>query len=110
MTIGLPGMAECAGGRPNSPGGQNGVLVACLASPNCVSSRAAGEGHCIAPLAFGVAPDAAFAGLKQFLVHRSDAPVIEVRSASRPGYSDLGKNRRRIEEIRSRFLATEIKP
>jgi len=30
---------------------------------------------------------------------------IEVRSASRSGYSDLGVNRRRVEELRRRFLA-----
>jgi uncharacterized protein (DUF1499 family) len=29
--------------------------------------------------------------------------LIEVRSASRLGYSDLGKNRRRLEEIRQQF-------
>jgi uncharacterized protein (DUF1499 family) len=28
---------------------------------------------------------------------------IEVRSASRTGYYDFGTNRRRVEEIRSRF-------
>lgn len=32
-----------------------------------------------------------------------DVPVIHVRSASRTGYSDLGVNRKRIEEIRKRF-------
>lgn len=31
--------------------------------------------------------------------------TIHVRSASRVGYSDLGANRRRVEEIRSRFDA-----
>jgi len=31
------------------------------------------------------------------------AGVIQVRSASRLGQSDLGVNRRRIEEIRRRF-------
>jgi len=31
--------------------------------------------------------------------------VIQLRSASRLGYSDLGKNRSRMEEIRSRFTA-----
>jgi uncharacterized protein (DUF1499 family) len=31
--------------------------------------------------------------------------TIQVRSASRVGYSDLGVNRRRVEEIRSRFDA-----
>jgi len=30
--------------------------------------------------------------------------VIHVRSASRSGYWDLGKNRQRIEEIRREFL------
>jgi uncharacterized protein (DUF1499 family) len=32
-----------------------------------------------------------------------DAPQIQVRSASRLGYSDLGVNRKRIEAIRTRF-------
>jgi uncharacterized protein (DUF1499 family) len=32
---------------------------------------------------------------------------IHVRSASRLGYSDLGKNRARMEEIRSRFSEAE---
>jgi len=32
---------------------------------------------------------------------------IHVRSASRRGYSDLGKNRSRLEEIRGRFAGTE---
>ena len=30
--------------------------------------------------------------------------VIHIRSASRIGYSDLGVNRRRIEEIRTQFM------
>ena len=30
--------------------------------------------------------------------------IIEVRSASRTGYSDLGVNRKRVEEIRRRFM------
>ena len=30
--------------------------------------------------------------------------IIEVRSASRTGYSDLGVNRKRVEEIRQRFM------
>lgn len=35
------------------------------------------------------------------------AGVIHVRSASRLGYSDLGANRRRIEDIRRRWTATD---
>ena len=34
-----------------------------------------------------------------------EAGVIQVRSASRLGYSDLGANRRRVEEIRAAFQA-----
>jgi len=36
-----------------------------------------------------------------------DEPVLHVRSASRVGYSDLGADRRRIEDIRNRFAASE---
>ncbi|MFZ5563911.1 MAG: DUF1499 domain-containing protein [Thermodesulfobacteriota bacterium] len=36
-----------------------------------------------------------------------DEPFIQVRSASRVGYSDLGANRRRIEHLRQRFAASE---
>ena len=34
----------------------------------------------------------------------ADEKIIHVRSASRTGYSDLGVNRRRIEELRKAFL------
>jgi uncharacterized protein (DUF1499 family) len=36
--------------------------------------------------------------------------VIHLRSASRLGYSDLGKNRSRVEEIRNEFSNEERKP
>ncbi|MBV5316443.1 MAG: DUF1499 domain-containing protein [Desulfobulbaceae bacterium] len=42
----------------------------------------------------------------EFLLDRTNK-VIHVRSASRLGYSDLGKNRSRLEEIRRQFLALE---
>jgi uncharacterized protein (DUF1499 family) len=42
----------------------------------------------------------------EFLLDRARR-VIQLRSASRVGYSDLGKNRRRMEEIRARFAAAE---
>ena len=45
----------------------------------------------------------------EFLLDRAGR-VIHVRSASRVGYSDLGKNRSRIEEIRRRILPVEAKP
>jgi uncharacterized protein (DUF1499 family) len=138
MAIGLLGMVGCAGERPQNLGSKDGLLSACPASPNCVSSQADDGKHRIAPLAFSGDPDAAFARLKQVLGRRADTAIIEekagylrvelrttlfvddgefmldrsrsviqVRSASRLGYSDLGKNRSRMEEIRSQFLAAE---
>ena len=44
----------------------------------------------------------------EFLLDRAHK-VIQVRSASRLGISDLGKNRRRLEDIRRQFLALEGK-
>lgn len=44
----------------------------------------------------------------EFLLDR-ERKVIHLRSASRLGYSDLGKNRRRIEEIRAAFSHGEQK-
>jgi uncharacterized protein (DUF1499 family) len=140
MTIGLLGMAGCAGERPQNLGTMDGLLAACPSSSNCVSSQAADEGHRIAALTFSGDPDAAFARLKLVLGRRSDTSIIDerpgylrvelrttlfvddaeflldrthsaiqVRSASRLGYSDLGKNRSRMEEVRSQFLASEVK-
>lgn len=44
----------------------------------------------------------------EFLLDRAHK-VIQVRSSSRLGISDLGKNRRRLEDIRRQFLALEDK-
>ncbi|WP_448874889.1 DUF1499 domain-containing protein [Desulfobulbus propionicus] len=44
----------------------------------------------------------------EFLLDRTNK-VIHVRSASRLGYSDFGKNRSRLEDIRGQFLALEGK-
>lgn len=103
MAIGLLGMVGCAGERPQNLGTKDGLLLECPSSPSCVSSQADDGKHRIAPLAFSGDPDEAFARLKQVLGRR-------VRSASRLGYSDLGKNRSRMEEIRSRYIAAEGKP
>jgi uncharacterized protein (DUF1499 family) len=134
MTILAALLTACAAERPKNLGVKDGVLAACPASPNCVSSFAGDEGHQIAPFSFVDDPTAAFARLTQLLRQRSDATIIEagggylrvelrttlfvddaeflldeekkvihLRSASRLGYSDLGKNRRRIEEIRAAF-------
>ena len=134
-------LAACSGERPINLGARDGLLTACPASPNCVSSQAADDKHLIAPLLFTGDPDAAFARLKRALGQRRDTTIIEdlpdylrvelrtvlfvddgeflldrthsaihVRSASRRGYSDLGKNRSRMEEIRNEFANEEKKP
>jgi len=129
-------IASCAGERPKSLGVNNGNLLSCPSSPNCVSSQATDDDHRITPLSFGADPDSAFRILKQILSSRRDtkimaeeagylrvefhttfftddgefllerdSKVIHVRSASRIGYSDFGKNRSRIEDIRRDFEA-----
>lgn len=45
----------------------------------------------------------------EFLLDRAEG-VIHIRSASRLGYSDFGKNRRRMEEIRRQFTGTSPTP
>lgn len=45
----------------------------------------------------------------EFLLDRAQR-VIHLRSASRLGYSDLGKNRSRMEELRREFSNEEKKP
>lgn len=127
-------LAACSGDRPNNLGVKSGLLAACPASPNCVSSQVAEERHGIAPFTFSGDPDAAFARLAKLLKNRVDTKIVEaadsylrvefrtrffvddgeflldrerniihLRSASRIGHSDLGKNRSRIEEIRRDF-------
>jgi uncharacterized protein (DUF1499 family) len=127
-------LAACAGERPDNLGVKGGLLAACPASPNCVSSQADDSGHRIAPLVIIGEPDAAFARLKLVLGRRADTSVVDespdylrvelrtvlfvddgeflldrtqrvihIRSASRLGYSDLGKNRSRMDQIRKEF-------
>lgn len=43
----------------------------------------------------------------EFLLERG-ASRIDMRSASRVGYSDLGKNRKRLEGIRSKMVAAGV--
>ena len=138
LALGLLGLFGCAGERPNNLGAQDGLLVPCPRSPNCVSSQATDERHRIAPLPFADEPETAWARLHAILTGRADATLIEeqprylrfelrttlfvddaeflrdaanrvihVRSASRLGYSDLGKNRSRMEEIRRQFTLPE---
>jgi len=42
------------------------------------------------------------------LQRRPQAGIVAVRSASRMGYGDLGVNRRRVEDLRSRLAAEGV--
>lgn len=139
MVIAASLLASCSGNRPTDLGVRNGRLSNCPGSPNCVISQATDTEHHIAPLLFRDSPDAAFSRLRETLAGRRDTTIIEespsylrvefhtilfvddgefllgqgqihVRSASRLGYSDLGKNRSRMEEIRRAFSQLETQP
>jgi uncharacterized protein (DUF1499 family) len=140
MAVGFLGIMGCAGERPSNLGVKGGLLAACPSSPNCVSSQAVDEhlieslafsgdpdaefgrlklvlGRRADTTIIEELPDYLRVELRtllfvddgEFLLDRTRR-VIHVRSASRLGYSDLGKNRSRMEEIRSQFLAVMGKP
>ncbi len=124
-------MFNFSGSRPNNLGVKDGKLAPCPGTPNCVSSQSEDPQFKIAPLPPVTIADLKtivanmerttiieetdnylYAEFKSKLMGYvddvefyldSDANVIQVRSASRLGKSDLGVNRKRIEEIRSQL-------
>lgn len=128
----------CSGTMPKL-GVNNGQLMPCPDTPNCVSSQAADQDHFIQPILFSGSAQDAQARLLQLLkaLQRTNIIVVQdyyiraeftsklfrfvddvefyfpstktgeiiihLRSASRIGYSDLGANRARIEQIRDEF-------
>lgn len=125
-----------SGTRPTNIGVTNGKLLACPASPNCVSSQDTDAEHKIAPLTYTGDPVKAMTDLKAVISSmprtkiitaegnylyaefssalmgyvddvefylNTDQGIIEVRSASRLGESDLGVNRDRVEAIRAQL-------
>jgi uncharacterized protein (DUF1499 family) len=115
-----------AGDRPSNLGFQNNQFAPCATTPNCVSSQATDEQHQIAPITatdweklkqtIATQPNATIIestdnylyaeftsqlmGFVDDVEFAKGNSVIEVRSASRLGESDLGVNRDRIERIR----------
>ena len=117
----------------------DGHLMSCPESPNCVNSQAADEEHTIQAIHFSGTSEQAQQRLLQILkawnraktvvveedyiraeftslvfrfvddvefyfpATQTEKMLIHVRSASRIGYSDFGANRKRIEQIRSKF-------
>ena len=121
-------LTACAGEPPQNIGIQNGRLTPCPESPNCVSSFASDETHRIEPIAANLNQiERVLLGLDEAnivsardayiyaeftsrimryvddveFMYDSAAGVTHVRSASRLGYSDMGANRNRIENIRA---------
>lgn len=116
------GLASCATAGPSDSGG--GRLRACPGSPNCVNSEEGsapplpviGEDgwarlrEVIVSLGGSVERQedgylhatfrSRFFGFVDDLECRRDGDVVQIRSASRTGWWDLGVNRRRVESIR----------
>jgi len=121
----------------------NGQLMQCPETPNCVNSQATDEKHFIQPIILICTQQEAKNRLLKILkawkrtkiivvqdnyirtefksklfrfvddvefyfpARETEEVIIHIRSASRFGHSDLGVNRKRIEEIRSK-LKTNI--
>ncbi|MDJ0729367.1 MAG: DUF1499 domain-containing protein [Crocosphaera sp.] len=124
-------MFNFSGTRPNNLGVKNGKLTTCPGTPNCVNSQSSDAQSKIAPLPMiAIAElkkiiesmerttiieetnDYLYAEFKtplmgyvddvEFYLDKSEN-VVHVRSASRLGKSDLGLNRKRVEEIRAKI-------
>ncbi|GFE69334.1 DUF1499 domain-containing protein [Chroococcus sp. FPU101] len=124
-------MFNFSGNRPTNLGIKDGKLAVCPGSPNCVNSQSSNPQSKIDALPFMTIADLRkviesmerttiieetsnylYAEFKsklmgyvddvEFYLDPSDN-LIQVRSASRLGQSDLGVNRKRVEEIRSKL-------
>jgi uncharacterized protein (DUF1499 family) len=122
-------MFNFSGTRPTNLGVKDGKLAACPPSPNCVCSQSTDPKSQIEPLPMvsierlkqainalerttiiEESSDYLYVEFKSKLMGYVDdvefyfdrgQNLIQVRSASRLGQSDLGVNRKRIEEIRA---------
>ena len=128
----------CTGVIPKL-GIENGQLIQCPTTPNCVNSQAKDKKHYIEPILMTGTPLEVKNHILKILNELKRAKIIvaedhyirvefiskvfrfiddlefyfpntkskemtiHVRSASRVGYSDFGVNRKRIEQIRSKF-------
>lgn len=125
-------MFNFSGERPSNLGVKDGKLAACPGTPNCVNSQSDDSQSKIEPLPaksiseikkvvegmegttiIEETDNYLYAEFKSKLMGYvddvefyldSNANAVQVRSASRLGKSDLGVNRKRVEEIRSKLL------
>jgi uncharacterized protein (DUF1499 family) len=124
------GLASCSAAA--GKGLENGRLRPCPSSPNCISSEASGgdvppfvvqggdgwERLRLAIVSLGGSIEreedgylhATFRsrvfGFVDDLECRQDGDVVQVRSASRVGWWDMGANRRRVEKLRKALSST----
>ena len=124
-------MFNFTGERPSNLGVKDDKLTACPGTPNCVNSQGTDTQSKIEPLPdvsiaqikkvvegmerttiIEETDNYLYAEFKSKLMgyvddvefyRDGDAGVVQVRSASRLGKSDLGVNRKRVEEIRSKL-------
>ena len=122
-------MFNFTGERPSNLGVKDGKLTTCPGTPNCVNSQGTDTQSKIEPLPdvsiaqikkvvegmerttiIEETDNYLYAEFKSKLMgyvddveFYRDAGVVQVRSASRLGKSDLGVNRKRVEEIRSKL-------
>ena len=126
----LPLLSACAGEPPQNIGVNEGRLAACPDSPNCVSSFETREDHQIEPLNANLSAveqlllsrgDTNIVNVGTNYLHAeftsrlmgfvddveflfdTNSGLTHVRSASRVGYSDMGANRNRIEDLRAQL-------
>ena len=127
------GVVSCA--MADGVGVENGRLRSCPGSPNCVVS----EGSDANVVPFFINDRGGWEGLRQAIISqggnieredegylhatfrsrlfgfvddlecRRDGTVVQVRSASRVGWWDLGANRRRVEQLRKALVPGEAK-
>jgi uncharacterized protein (DUF1499 family) len=117
-------LLACATDQTTKTGVPNDRLSPCPASPNCVSSLSEDTSRQVEPLTYTLTLEEAREKLtvEENYLHATytsslfgfvddvefsfddEKKIIHVRSASRTGYYDLGVNRRRVEEIRRRFM------
>ena len=69
-------LVACAGTRPDDVGGTGSALAPCPSSPNCVSSEATDEEHRIDALALAVAPDEAWAAIREEVARLPRTAVV----------------------------------
>ena len=69
-------LPACSGTRPDNLGVKDGQLLACPASPNCVSSFASDKKHQIDPLRYSASREEQLLRLKALIVKMGNARVV----------------------------------